>query len=125
MNISSASSSDFSFGSNIGSIQASSGGEGSISQIEAKIRQLEKRKVVVLKQIAEVVTGEGTDEAKKKRVEALKMEVMSIDLQIQMLTAKIMELVRKAAEAKNGQASPAHSGSGARDTASRSINMLI
>ncbi|CAH1190174.1 hypothetical protein PAECIP111893_00212 [Paenibacillus plantiphilus] len=120
MNISSASSSDFSIGASTGSIEASSGAEGSISQIEAKIRQLEKRKIVVLKQVAEVVTGKDTEEIKKKRVEVLRMEITGLDLQIQMLRAKIMELVRKQAEEK-GQ----HVNHARRDNDSRAIDILI
>ncbi|MBW7476569.1 hypothetical protein K0T92_17770 [Paenibacillus oenotherae] len=108
MNISSASSSDYSVGASAGSAEAYSGGEGSISQIEAKIRQLQKQKAVVLNKIAKVAVGSESEEIKKKQIEVLRMEVAGIDLQIQMLTAKLMEMMKKAAEAKKPLTAPSN-----------------
>ncbi|CAH0118152.1 MULTISPECIES: FlxA-like family protein [unclassified Paenibacillus] len=61
------------------------GGGGELAQIDRQIRQLQKRRMTVSKEMAEVATSDASPDEKKERLAMLSKEMAMIDAQINML----------------------------------------
>ncbi|MBG9795118.1 hypothetical protein ABD76_22645 [Paenibacillus dendritiformis] len=69
-----------------------SSGSGAASGIDRQIERLNKRKAVIAEKMLAVATGDDEQKVKDEKIKALKMEMQVIDMQIQQLLKKKMEM---------------------------------
>lgn len=72
-----------------------SAGSGASSGIDRQIERLNKRKAVIAEKMLAVATGDDEQKVKDEKIKALKMEMQVIDMQIQQLLKKKMEMEKK------------------------------
>ncbi|CAH8773024.1 FlxA-like family protein [Paenibacillus dendritiformis] len=72
-----------------------SAGSGAASGIDRQIERLNKRKAVIAEKMLAVATGDDAQKVKDEKIKALKMEMQVIDMQIQQLLKKKMEMEKK------------------------------
>ncbi|CAH8718490.1 FlxA-like family protein [Paenibacillus thiaminolyticus] len=70
-------------------------GSGAASGIDRQIERLNKRKAVIAEKMLAVATGDDEQKVKDEKIKALKMEMQVIDMQIQQLLKKKMEMEKK------------------------------
>lgn len=82
---------------NVSAIVSMSGGlsGGQTNSIDKQIQQLNKRKATIFQKIVDVVNGDDEQKVKDEKVKALRMEINLIDLQIQQLLKKKMEMEKQ------------------------------
>lgn len=72
-----------------------SAGSGAASGIDRQIERLNKRKAVIAEKMLAVATGDDEQKVKDEKIKALKMEMQVIDMQIQQLMKKKMEMEKQ------------------------------
>lgn len=72
-----------------------SGITGGQTGIDRQIQMLNKRKEAIFQKIADVIHGDDEQKIKEEKIKALRMEINSIDLQIQQLMQKKMEMEKQ------------------------------
>lgn len=65
------------------------------TSIDRQIDNLNKRKAEIVEKIMDVINGDDEQKVKDKKIEALRMEITLIDLQIQQLLQKKIEQERQ------------------------------
>lgn len=65
------------------------------SAIDRQIELLNKRKQAIFRKITDVINGDDNEKVKKEKIEALRLEIEFIDLQIQQLIRKKTERQRQ------------------------------
>jgi len=68
---------------------------GQTGAIDRQIQMLMKRKVVLFQKIADVISGEDEPKVKEEKIKVIRIEINVIDLQIQQLIQKKIEMEKR------------------------------
>ena len=68
---------------------------GQAGTIDKQIQMLMKRKAVLFRKIGDIISGEDELKAKEEKTKVIRMEINMIDLQIQQLIQKRIELEKR------------------------------
>lgn len=82
---------------NISTTAPSGGGftTGQTGTIDKQIQMLMKRKAVLFRKMSDIINGEDEPKVKEEKTKAIRMEINVVDLQIQQLIQKKMELEKR------------------------------
>lgn len=80
---------------NVSAALPMSGFTGGQTDIDRQIQVLNKRKEAIFQKIVDVANGDDGQKIKEEKIKALRMEINSIDLQIQQLMRRKIEMEKQ------------------------------